>query len=113
EVRSVRRIADEHDVLVMPARVGDRGEASPQGAVLDQAMPVQPFFEERFAKCDRLVLARAIQTGTPPRLLAALDDERGDGIALAKRRRRRPRLDSGTLGGPADRRGVTSDVLVG
>src|SRR2546422_11204295 len=50
EVRGVGRIAQEHDVLVVPALVPHRAEVAPQGAVLEQSVALQLLSEQRLAE---------------------------------------------------------------
>ena len=85
EVRGVRGVAEQHHVVVMPARVVDRGEAAPQRAVLEHGMAAQLPGEELLGEGHRLVLAGPVEPGPPPRLLRGFQDERGGVLLVAIR----------------------------
>ena len=82
EMRGVRGIANEHDVLVIPRGVADANEREPgpvplMPRVMHQAVAPQPWREHRFAGREGRVHIRAVEPGVPPRALVALDDEGG------------------------------------
>ncbi len=86
EMRRVRRIADQHDVPMMPLRAQHPVEIQPRGAaqmirIAHQSVSAQVPGEQRFAEGDRLLGAVAVQAVRSPGLLASLDDDRGELIA--------------------------------
>src|SRR5271156_4928081 len=85
-MRRMRRIADQHDVPMMPLRTQHPVEIQPRRAaqmfgIAHQRMPAQITGEKRLAKGDGLLGAVAIQAVRQPGLLARLDDDRGELIA--------------------------------
>src|ERR1700733_16279361 len=86
EMRRVRRIADEHDISVMPLRTQDAIEVQPCRTaqmlrVAHQSAAAQILAEETFAKRDRLIGGVCVESVRAPRLLAGLDDDRGNIVA--------------------------------
>src|ERR1700722_15122744 len=83
EMRRVRRIAYEHDILMMPLPAQYPVEIQPGGAakmvrVAHQSISAQVFGEERLAESDRLLTGAAVEAVRAPGLLARFDDYRGD-----------------------------------
>src|SRR5439155_15999093 len=78
-------VADEDDVLPVPALVPDRREAAPQRAVLQNRMAFQLAGEEPLGERHGLVLARLIEAGSPPRRFRRLQDERRVSLVVAVR----------------------------
>src|SRR5947199_157180 len=76
EVGSVRGVAQQHDLLVMPPLVPQRAEVAPQGAVLEEPMPLQLRCEQRFAERERRVLIGAVHPRRLPSRFRGFDDER-------------------------------------
>ena len=84
EVRGVRGVAEQHDVLVRPVLVADGVEVQPARVVGDERVVAEDVGEQLAAERDALlvVLARRegmrlarVEPGAPPRLLVGLDDE--------------------------------------
>src|SRR5262245_2432830 len=75
EMRGVRGVADQHDVLMAPAVVANGGKAAPERAVLQEAMALQLLGEELLAEGQGLILVRVVKAGTPPGLLRRLENE--------------------------------------
>jgi len=75
EVRGVGGVADEDDVVVVPALVADDREAPPQRAVLQDGMSVELAREQRLRERHRVVLAGLVEPGAPPRVLGGFQDE--------------------------------------
>ena len=77
EVRGVRRVADQHEVPVMPGPVLHRREVAPERAVLEEAVALELLGEQPLGEGDRLILVRLVEARAPPRGLRRLEDERG------------------------------------
>ena len=89
EVRGVRGVAEQHDVLVVPCRVADGHEVDPARVVADQAVAVERAGEQLLAERDargvalaRRQGARAVEPRAPPGLLRGLHDERAHRVAV-------------------------------
>ena len=89
EVRRVRGVAEQHDVLVVPGRVADGHEVDPARVVADQAVAVERVGEQLLAERDargvalaRRQRARAVEPRAPPGLLRGLHDERAHRVAV-------------------------------
>ena len=76
EVGGVRRVAQQHDLLVMPPLAPQRAEGAPQRAVLEEPMALQLLFEQRFAERERRVLVGAVHPRRLPGRFRGFDDER-------------------------------------
>ena len=71
EVRRMRRVADEHDVVVKPAGILHAHEARPRRrramrGVAHQPVLAEPFAEQRLAGGDRLLGVHPVQTSRAP-----------------------------------------------
>ena len=80
EVRRMRRIADQHQVAVMPALAEDAVEAQPRRTpqmpcVAHQPMAVEMTREQPLAERDRFFGGREVESMRPPGLIARLDDD--------------------------------------
>src|SRR2546422_1284973 len=76
EVGGVRRVAQQHDLLVMPPLAPQRAEGAPQRAVLEEPMALQLLFEQRFAERERRVLVGAVhprRRGRDARVLRSVE----------------------------------------
>jgi hypothetical protein len=83
EMRRVRRVADQHDVAVMPARAQHAVEIEPRGAaqvagIAHQRMTIEVPAEKTLTELDGLIGAEAVETVRLPGLLACLHDHRGE-----------------------------------
>ena len=76
EVRRVRRVAEQHDVLVAPRPAADRRERAPDRPIDQQLLACEVLLEQLLAERRRLLLVELVEPGLLPRLLAALDDPR-------------------------------------
>src|SRR5438034_10560547 len=85
EVGGVRRVADQHEVPVMPARVLHRREVAPERAVLQKMVAPELGGEQPLGERDRPVLVRLVEPRAPPRRLRRLEDERGHRRVVAVR----------------------------
>ena len=86
EMGRVRRIAQEHDLAVMPALAGDAREVEPRRAaqmrrVAHQAVALEISLEQHLARGDAVHPAHLVETERPPGCLVALDDE-GRGVRI-------------------------------
>src|SRR5262249_29997597 len=80
EMRGMRRVSHEHDVLVKPARVAYAGEGGPRRAramrgVRHQPVAAKMIRKESLARGDRLLDIQRIESRGAPGCLVALDDE--------------------------------------
>lgn len=83
-VRGVHRVAEEHDVAVVPAFAADGAELKPASPVADQPVPVQVFAERATEVLEGLLVAclerrpvcAGVEPGPTPGLLVGLDEER-------------------------------------
>src|SRR3981189_161133 len=64
-------------VPMRPRGGPDRDEVTPQGAILEEAVALELFLEQRFAELNGLVFRRLVEPRLAPRRLRGLDDERG------------------------------------
>ena len=86
EMRRVRGIAQQHDVVVVPALARDArevepGRAAPMRGVAHQPLAIEIPLEEHLAGGDAVLLAHLVEAETLPGRRIALDDEgRGVGI---------------------------------
>src|SRR6267142_3290767 len=79
EMRRVRRVADQHDVAMVPGGVADRREAAPERAILEEPVAPQLAGEETLDEGDRPILVGLVETGAPPRLFGCFKNERRGG----------------------------------
>src|SRR5262249_39083474 len=77
KMRRVRRVAEQHDVPVVPGGVAYGREAAPERAILEQSVAPELVGEEPLDERERLVLVGLVESGAPPRLLGRLENERG------------------------------------
>jgi hypothetical protein len=82
-VRGVGRIADEHEIAVMPALAQHAVEVEPRRAaqmprVAHEPVAAQVFAEQLLAERDRLLRVELVEAVRLPGLLARLDDDRGE-----------------------------------
>ncbi len=86
EMRSMGRVAHQHDIVLAPARIGDArkrnpGRAAAMARLGDQPVAVEPLGKESFAERYAGGSVGRLQPGGAPTLLARLDDEgRGAGL---------------------------------
>ena len=73
----MHRVSHERDIRGRPSGAPNGRESTPHTLVRDQRMPIEFWREERLAVGERLGLRGFIESSRPPRLLGALDDERG------------------------------------
>src|SRR4029450_12912857 len=79
EMRRMRRVAEQHDVPVVPGGVAYGREAAPERAILEQSVTPELVGEEVLHEGERPVLVGLVEPGAPPRLLGRLENERRGG----------------------------------
>ena len=83
EVRSVRGVADQNDIFVMPLLAEDAGKFEPDRRacemlrVGDEGIAVEAFGEELFAERDRLLRFHLVDARGEPVGFGSFDDESG------------------------------------
>jgi hypothetical protein len=82
EVRGVRGVPEQDDVLVPPGRVAQRHELDPARVVREQRMAGERVGEQLLAEREPLGRRGAVEPGAPPRLLGGLHDERAHRVAV-------------------------------
>src|SRR6185436_2100917 len=75
EMRRMRGVAEQNEVIVMPTSIADSRKAAPDAAVFEQPVTRELRCEQALQVADGIVLGRGFEPRAPPRLLAAFDDE--------------------------------------